>query len=81
MKKIMPRNIVAIILTLIFVAFLTAPAVIGLIDDSIEISMFYTSSPEEDKGVEKNKDIEVLFSSLLMSNLDSSSKEKENNSG
>ena len=41
--------------------FLTAPTIIALVDDSIDISAFYTASEEEEKGAEKNKDIEKLF--------------------
>jgi hypothetical protein len=76
----MPRNLVSIILTLIFVAFLTAPTIIRLVDDSVDVSIFYTnSSPEEDKGIEKNNNLEVLFTSLLMSDLDLPSIENDNN--
>jgi hypothetical protein len=54
----MPKNLVSILLTLIFVGFLTAPTIIKLVDDSVDISIFYTtSSPEEDKGIEKNNNI------------------------
>jgi hypothetical protein len=78
----MPRNLVSILLTLIFVGFLTAPTIIKLVDDSVDISIFYTtSSPEEDKGIEKNNNIEVFFTSLFMSDLDFSSKENKNNLG
>ena len=58
----MSKNIVSIILVTIFSLFLVAPAVIAIVDDTIDISVFYTSSEEEDKGIEKNKNLEVLFS-------------------
>jgi hypothetical protein len=78
----MPRNIVSILLTFIFVSFLTAPTIIRLVDDSVDISIFYnTSSQEEDKGLEKNKEVEILFSLSVLSYLDFSSKENENNLG
>ena len=38
-----------------------APTIITLIDDSSDISMFYASSEEEEKGIDKNKEIEILF--------------------
>lgn len=80
MKKRMPKNIVSILLTFIFVAFLTAPTIISLVDDSVDISIFYTSSSqEEEKGLEKNKEVEILFSDSRMSDLDFSSTESENN--
>lgn len=75
----MPRNVVSIILTLIFVAFLTAPTIIKLIDNSVDISIFYSSSTqEEDKGVEKNNDVEILFYSFISTDSNSFSTEKEN---
>lgn len=78
----MPKSLVSILLTLIFVGFLTAPTIIKLVDDSVDISIFYTtSSPEEDKGIEKSNNVEVLFTSLLMSDLDFYSKENKDNLG
>ena len=59
----MSKSIGSIFFTLIFVAFLMAPTIIRLIDDSIDISVVYTTS-EEEKGGEKIKDIEVLFFEL-----------------
>lgn len=48
---------------MIFVAFIMAPTIIRLIDDSVDISIIYTTS-EEEKGGEKIKEIEVLFFEL-----------------
>jgi len=59
----MQKNISSIFLTLIFVAFIMAPTIIRLIDDSVDISIIYTTS-EEEKGGEKIKEIEVLFFEL-----------------
>lgn len=82
MKKGMPKKIVSIVLTFIFVAFLTAPTVIRIVDDTVDISIFYTtSSHEEDKGLEKNKEIEILSSVSRISDQDFSSPENENNLG
>lgn len=76
----MPRNIVSITLTLIFVAFLTAPTIIRLIDDTVDISIFYTStSQEEEKGAEKKIDVEILFNPLLLADLNTSSIKEGNN--
>tara|TARA_R110002049_G_scaffold26248_11_gene91593 strand:+ start:2411 stop:2707 length:297 start_codon:yes stop_codon:yes gene_type:complete len=57
----MSRNTVSIILSMIFLVFLVAPTVIAIVDNSIDISVFYTTSEEEEKGAEKNKNSEVLF--------------------
>ena len=72
--KRMSKSIISITLTLIFVGFLTAPTIIKLIDNSVDISIFYTtSSPEEEKGAEKKVDSEILFNTILMTNLDNAS--------
>jgi hypothetical protein len=60
----MSRNTVSILLSIIFWAFLTAPSVLSMIDDSIDISILYESSEEEEKGSENIKDIEITFSEL-----------------
>lgn len=57
----MSRNKLSIILSMIFLLFLVAPTVIFIVDDSIDISLFYTMSEEEENGVEKNKIDEVLI--------------------
>ncbi|WP_142784745.1 hypothetical protein [Changchengzhania lutea] len=74
----MSRNIVSILLSLLFVAFLAAPTIISIVDDSIDISMFYASAEEEDKGHEKNKDVEILFSEFALVESGFTSSEKEN---
>lgn len=45
--------------------FLTAPTVIAILDDSIDISFIYSTSEEEEKSNEKNKDIDLKFYDLL----------------
>lgn len=57
----MSRNIVSISFSIVFLVFLMAPTIIAMMDDSTDISMFYTSSEEEEKGIDKNKEVEVLF--------------------
>jgi hypothetical protein len=57
----MSRQVIAIFFSIIFVSLLVAPSIIALVDDSVDISVFYTSSEEEEKGNEKNKDLEKLF--------------------
>lgn len=62
-----------------FTTFLTTPAVIALVDDSVDVSVFYTFGEEEEKGSEKNKEIDILFFELGGSDLDIASFEVENN--
>ena len=77
----MTKSIISITLALIFVGFLTAPTIIKLIDNSADISIFYTtSSPEEEKGADKKIDVEVLFNTIHMANLDYNSIKRGNNS-
>ena len=57
----MSRRVISIWFSVIFVAFLAAPTIITLVDDSIDISVFYASTEEEEKGHEKNKDFEKIF--------------------
>ncbi|WP_295983050.1 hypothetical protein [uncultured Algibacter sp.] len=75
----MSRSIVSIFLSSLFLLFLTAPTIILMIDDSADVSIFYSSSEEEEKGSEKNKEIELLFFDLNNSALDFASSEVENN--
>ena len=75
----MSKRIISILFSLIFLVFTVTPSVIAIVDDSIDISFFYASSGEgEDKGLEKNNDLEVLFSELKMGETDFVSKKTEN---
>ncbi|MEW4922139.1 hypothetical protein [Algibacter sp. 2305UL17-15] len=51
---------VSIVMALIFMAFVTAPTVITVIDDSIDISMFYAITEEEEKGSENGKSLNLI---------------------
>lgn len=66
----MSRNLVSIFLSLTFLAFLAAPTVITLVDDSVDVSMYYAASEEEEKGCKKDKDIEKLFFETLKNEVD-----------
>ena len=57
----MTRNIGSIILSLVFLAFLIAPTVLQMVDDSIDVSAFYAGAEEEESGSEKTKTFEVLL--------------------
>lgn len=77
----MSRSIVSILLSVLFLLFLTAPTIILIIDDSADVSIFYASSEEEEKGSDKNKEVELLFFYLNSPDLDFASSEVENNLG
>ena len=76
----MNRNIVSIFFSIIFLVFISAPTIISMVDDSIDVSLFYTSTEEEEKGQEKNKDNEVLFFEFIETVSDFDSNETEYNS-
>jgi len=74
----MSRNTVSLILSIIFLVFLSAPSIVSTIDDSIDISIL-NDSGEEEKGNESIKDIELLFSELNGNETDLVSNETKNN--
>jgi len=57
----MKKRIISISLIIIFLGLIVAPTVITVLDDSIDISIFYSLAEEEEKGSEKTKIFEVLF--------------------
>lgn len=61
-------------------AFILAPTVILLVDDRIDVSCFYASAgEEEDKGLEKNKNLELMFLEPSLNEDDYSSSKIKNN--
>ncbi|MEC3906058.1 hypothetical protein VOI54_03455 [Tamlana sp. 2201CG12-4] len=60
----MPKKVISLSLSILFLLFVTAPAIIVLVDDSIDVSVFYTASEEEEKGGEKNKEKELVWFEL-----------------
>ncbi|SFW54340.1 hypothetical protein SAMN05660313_02294 [Cellulophaga fucicola] len=44
----MSKKIISIFFTVLFVAFLSAPTIIKMVNDSIDISVFYSISEEEE---------------------------------
>ncbi|MFD2915146.1 hypothetical protein [Psychroserpens luteus] len=45
----MNRKIIAILFSVLFVALITAPSIIIAIDDSVDVSIFYSVTEEEEK--------------------------------
>ena len=58
----MNKNLIVTFFTVIFIGFIIAPTAITIMDGTIDTSIFYSMTEEEEKGSEKNKNIEVLFS-------------------
>jgi len=76
----MLRQIISLSFTLLFVLFLTVPSVIVMLDDSVDISIIYASPEEEEKGNEKNQDIEVFTTQSNDDEIDYTALELESNS-
>ncbi|SFI56477.1 hypothetical protein [Olleya namhaensis] len=53
----MHRKLVSIFFTVLFLALITAPSIIVAIDDSVDVSVFYSLSEEE----EENKNVNLTF--------------------
>ena len=75
----MSKKVISVFLSALFLFFVSAPTVIMMVDDSIDVSVFYTSSEEEEKGQEKNKDKELLLYDFSKALSDLDLNETENN--
>lgn len=60
--KNMYRKSFAIFFTVLLMALTAAPTVLSVIDDSVDISMFFSTSEEEEKETKTIKDLKLLFS-------------------
>jgi len=60
----MSKKVVSIFLSVGFLLFIIAPTIIVMVDDTIDVSIVFSTSEEEEKGNEKHLDIEVLFSKV-----------------
>ncbi len=75
----MSKNTIATFFIVIFMGFIMAPSIITILDDAVDISIFYSLAEEEEKGSEKDKNIEILFSSANLFESDLCLDESENN--
>ncbi|TYA60186.1 hypothetical protein [Formosa maritima] len=75
----MSKKVVSICLSVIFLLFIVTPTVIMIVDDSIDISIIYSTSEEEERGHEKLKD--VLYSKEVSNESDLVFTSAENNLG
>ena len=60
-------------------AFTIAPSIVTLLDDSIDTSIFYSLTEEEEKGNEKNTKLEVFFPASNVYESDFNISESESN--
>ncbi len=75
----MTKNIVSIFFSIVFMVSISAPTVIYIMDDSVDISLLLTSNDDEEKEGEISNDKEVLFLESLNNEVHFSSKKAENN--
>ncbi|WP_428741825.1 hypothetical protein [Tenacibaculum sp.] len=61
----MKKRIISISLTVLFLGLIIAPTVIAVLDDSIDTSIFYSITEEEENGKAKN-----LISPFSLGNTD-----------
>lgn len=52
------RTLTSIFFTVLFMAIITAPSIILVVDDSVDVSVFYSLSEEE----EEHKSVKLVFS-------------------
>ncbi|RSK41642.1 hypothetical protein [Mangrovimonas spongiae] len=71
----MPKTRIAIFFSIIFMMFLVAPTVISVIEDTYDLTIFYSVNEEENKEqneVQKNLEVKYLenlgFSSVFWDN-------------
>ncbi|MFC4722689.1 hypothetical protein ACFO5O_10175 [Geojedonia litorea] len=57
----MNKKSIAIFFTVLFLAIITTPTIISAIDKSVDISVFYSMSEEEENHKVANKLFEALF--------------------
>ncbi|MCL5127045.1 MULTISPECIES: hypothetical protein [unclassified Algibacter] len=62
----MSRNLVSIFFLFAFLVFLSAPTVIAIVNDSVDISLFFSMAEEEENGNPKIKNIK----DIILENLD-----------
>ena len=61
------KIIVSSFFLILFTALISAPTIINMVDDSVDISIFYSLSEEEEKGHQTIKNVEVLNSDYFNS--------------
>ncbi len=63
----MYRNAISIFFTILFLALITAPSIIVAMDDSVDVSVFYSLSEEEET---KNLNLVIVSQSIEDAYLD-----------
>lgn len=64
------RKLISVFFVFVFLTFLAAPSIISYVDDSIDVSLFYAASEEEENGKERLIDLNVIVSKQSNQDLD-----------
>ena len=73
----MPKTFISILFSAIFVLFITAPTIVSLLENNIDMSMFYNIAEEENSketvklislGINTSKELHGLFNCLDQDN-------------
>lgn len=76
----MIKQYISVFFTLLFMATVTVPSVVVLFDDTIDVSFLLdTSEEEEEKGKDKNQELEVFLEDALVNSDDLFPSETQNN--
>jgi len=57
------KKVISTFLYVTFLLFITAPTILLIVDDTKDVSIFFSTSEEEEESSEKNLNIEVLLPS------------------
>ena len=57
----MSRNLVSIFFLFAFMVFLSTPTIIAMVDDSVDISLFFSMAEEEENGHPKSKNVKDII--------------------
>ncbi|NVK51859.1 MAG: hypothetical protein HWD85_02915 [Flavobacteriaceae bacterium] len=69
------KNNIAVFFSIVFMIFITAPTVISIIDDSIDVTFIYSNS-EEETGKQQAEKLKVELSTLKINEFIFSSSKK-----
>lgn len=73
----MLRRIISIYFTVLFVLFLTTPTIVAILDSSVDVSVIFATSEEEENGCKKSPVKELIYNDIGMTELDFGSADNE----
>jgi len=57
----MSRNVVSIFFLFAFLVFLSAPTIIAMTNDAVDVSLFFSMAEEEEHGQVKSKNVQDII--------------------